>query len=362
LAAATKYGDVVHVSQLDELNGRPMATIRDVADHLGISVSTVSRALSGHREVSDQTRQLVVDAAQALDYRPNTLARALRAKRSQSLGLILPTIESPVYSSAAAALERVVARHGYSLFFASSNDDPRTDAGLLRDMADHHTDGIAHVPCTPDGGRDVIARSGIPVLEVFRYSQTSEFDAVVYDDDAATYELTSHLVGLGHRRIGIILGEEPWSTTQERISGFAGALKAAHLALDPSLICLGSYTRGWGNQAMKALVSRPEPPTAIIVGSVQLISGSLAAINSLGIDVPGELSLACIGTAPWYEALVPALTAIQWRDEDIGLRMAELLLRMVAVGFGTDRSRSIQRVPGQLVVGGSTAPPATTGR
>jgi LacI family transcriptional regulator len=334
-----------------------MATLHDLAETLGLSVSTVSRALNGYPHIDERTRQRVFAAAKQLNYQPNALARALRRNQTKAVGLIIPDILNHFYAASATVLQTTLEQHGYRLIVCISNSDPERDRGCLEALLEERADGIVHVPCTPNGARLVRELgSSVPVVELNRHTDTGLFDAVVSDDYTGALELTRYLLHLGHRRIAMIAGDAALSTTRARVAGFQQAFQEAELALDPALIRYGNYSATWGAQAVHTLMVESPSPTAIFASGNQLVLGALQAINDLDIQVPQQLSLIGFDDPDWFAVWRPPITTYALPLREMGLLAAQLLLDRMTARKSDTTMPTITRLSGRLVVRRSCTP------
>lgn len=335
-------------------------TLQDLADRLGISVATVSRALNDHPKVSATTRRRVAAAARTLRYQPNLVARALRNDRTMLVGLVVPDVRSAFFAEAATVLQSVLEEHGYRVILCISHEDPNIERGYLLSLLELRVDGIVHVPCTADGAafiRDV--DSSVPVVELYRHTGGSIFDAVAADDRDGITQLMRHLIGLGHRRVAMIVGPESLTTSRERVAGF----EEAAAELDQPIVQYGEYSQKWGYDSVRRLVSEPSRPTAIIAASNQLVSGALRALIDSGLDVPSDMSVVGFDDPEWYSLCRPAITTYQPPLYQMGVVAAQLLIRRMSAPAGSSDQHpsTLARLLGKLVVreSCSRAPAAT---
>jgi LacI family transcriptional regulator len=331
-----------------------MATLRDVAADTGLSPATVSRALSGARYVEEATRARVVAAAQALGYRPNALARALRSKQTMTVGLIVPDIRNDFYAETASVLQGAFEERGYRLLLCISNNEAESDRSYLSTLAEFRVDAIVYVPSTPTGARGLLsAPKRIPIVELLRHTEEGLYDAIVSDDREGAVALTKHLVLLGHRRIAMIAGPESLSTTRYRIAGYREVMRAAGLA---ARIERGPYTPDHGYTATRDLLAAQAQPTAIFSSAGPLTVGVLRALKDLGAAVPADVSVVAFEDPEWYAAQNPPLTCYGLPLREMALLAVELVLKRLAEPADGERPPATLRFSGHLIVRGSTAP------
>ena len=334
-----------------------MATLRDVAQELGLSISTVSRALNGYPHIDEGTRARVQRAAKALNYHPNALARALRQQETKTVGLIIPDILNLFYAEGAAVLQATLEEHGYRLIVCISNDNPDSDRSYLEALLRQRVDGIVHVPCTIDGARMVRDSSMVPLVELNRGSNTALFDAVLPDDRDGALRLTRYLLGLGHTRIAVIAGPEQYSTTVGRIAGVKEAYREAGISLEELLIIPGQYTPAWGAEATRQVISLEPRPTALLAAGNQIVLGALQVLALHRLRIPTDISLAGFDDPGWFAAWQPGITTYALPLREMGLVAAQLLLSRMAMSKDSLSMATVTRLAGQLVIRESCAPP-----
>jgi DNA-binding LacI/PurR family transcriptional regulator len=335
-----------------------MATLRDVAVHAGLSAATVSRALAGERYVDAATRARAVASAEALGYRPNALARALRAKQTMTIGLIVPDIRNDFYAEAATVLQGAFESLGYRVLLCITNNAAASDESYLRTLAEFRVDAIVHVPSTPNGARGLLhAPKRIPLVELLRHSDSGDYDAIVADDREGAVVLTQHLVGYGHRRIAMIAGPERFSTTRYRIDGYRAVMKQAGLAVQ---ITRGSYTPEDGYAAVRALFGRDHPkPTAVLVSGSPLTVGVLRAVKDMHLTIPGDVSLANFEDPEWYAAQNPPLTCYALPLREMAERTVDLVVERLADAGRSSVAPATLRFSGRFIARSSVGPPAS---
>ena len=315
----------------------------------GLSPATVSRALSGARYVDDATRARVVAAARSLGYRPNALARALRAKQTMTVGLIVPDIRNDFYAETATVLQGAFEERGYRMLLCISNNEAESDRSYLSTLAEFRVDAIVYVPSTPNGARGLVsAPKRIPIVELLRHTEEGVYDAIVSDDREGA-------VALGHRRIAMIAGPEALSTTRYRIAGYREVMRRAGLA---ARIERGPYTPDHGYAATRELLSGETKPTAIFSSASPLTVGVLRALKDLGAGVPGDVSLVAFEDPEWYAAQNPPLTCYGLPLREMALLAVELISKRLAEPAEAERAPTTLRFSGRLIVRGSTAPPS----
>lgn len=333
------------------------AILRDVARLAGVHPATASRALS------EQTRQLVhfetvrriQEAAKALDYRPDHLARSLKTRRSATIGVVLPDLTNPLFPPIVRGIEDRLASSGYvSLIGNTDNDDDRERLVLGRLKA-RQVDGL--IVATARRRHPVlleIADAGLPVVLVNRVVDGHRLSSVSVDGNLGARLAVTHLADLGHRRIAHIAGPQDLSTGVGRYKGYRAGMRFEGLDDDPELVVVAeSFSEGAGCASATELLSREQGITAIVAANDMLALGCLRAFALAGLDCPGDLSLVGFNDMPFVDRVNPPLTTVGLPHYDVGTHAGELVLDRIEDG-GAPVNELL--LPPNLVVRASTAP------
>ena len=325
-----------------------MATVQDVARRAGVSTATVSYALNGTRYVSDALRDRVLAAARELHYEPNAAARTLRSNRSATIGLLISDLRNPFFTEALRGIEDLAQSRGYTVILANSEEDPVRETACLRALRARHVDGLILASA---GDRyaelDELVQASFPIVLLDRDVAGLNVSAVMLDNVAAARAAVRHLIDLGHRRVGMVMGRPQISSTNERRAGYVQALAEARLSLDDALVVSGGSTIEGGAAAADVLLQRRFPPTAIFVANNLMTIGALAAIERHGLTVPRDIAVVGFDDFPWADVLRPRLTTIAQPLYELGRTAAEVLLEQLS-GSGAQPRRV--RLPGTLVI------------
>lgn len=327
-------------------------TIRDVAQAAGVSTATVSRALRGLPHVDPETRERVRRVAQEMDYVVSPSASRLASGRTGTVAVITPFIDRWFFSTVLSGISDVLQAREVDLIVFEVGD-PSTSPGLpterrLRGRAD----GMIVVTLPTDAPRIAdLLEIGLPAS--FIGATWPGVPSVCIDDAAAARTATQHLINLGHRRIGIISGRPQASTSQgNRSLGYREAMTGAGLEVDPLLEAHGYFTVAGGEAAMTALLSQPNPPTAVFAMSDDMAFGAIRSLQRHGIRPGSDIAIASIDGHDLAELL--DLSTVGQPVAEMGRMAAEALLGRM-LGSDTDRSQDVV-VPTTLVVRGSTVP------
>jgi LacI family transcriptional regulator len=286
-------------------------TLRDVARAADVSVATASRALAGSSLANHATRRHVVQVAAALGYRINTFARALKTKRSRLIGLTIHNLENASFQVLASVVQTRMQSLGYQVILSISSDDAEQERDIFRTLVDHSVDGLIAVPTGANGAQLLaMEHAEIPVICAVRRVEGTTLESVLAADLDGAYGGTRHLLNLGHRRIGLIVGMSDTTSGKERLAGYKRALQEAGLPVDPALIQAGRYAPETGVVASNALLAMPSPPSAIFVANHESSVGVLRVISERGLSIPADLSVLFYEDSPWFEWQRPAISVV----------------------------------------------------
>jgi len=303
-------------------------TIEDVAKHAGVSDATVSRVLSNKPHVREEVRSRVLSSVAELGYQPSRVARSLRAQRSQTIGLIISDIQNPFFTALVRAVEDVANANEHAIFLCNTDENIEKEKVYIDLMQAEHVAGVLITPTREAGGSTrKLLDANIPVVVVDRYVSDVEVDTVVVDNVRGAYSVVQHLIDMGHRRIGAVLGFPRITTGRERLEGYLQALSKNGIHADPDLIQDNTPNQHWGYKLTEKLLSLPEPPSAIFTGNVLLTIGALRAIHDKGLIIPRDVALAAYDETDWASLVVPALTTVEQPTYELGKVAAELLLK-----------------------------------
>jgi LacI family transcriptional regulator len=315
-------------------------TIKHVAERAGVSTATVSRVLAGGSGVRRELIESVQEAVRLLDYQPNRVARNLRVRATRTIGLIIPDIQNPFFTSVVRGIEDVLQGDGYTLLLGNTDDNQERERVYLSTL---HAEGVAGIILVTSDGRTPefrrLLKAKVPLVVIDRVPAGLNVDAVTVANLEGAREATAHLIDLGHRRIGFIGGPAHLSTASERQSGYEEALRAAGYASAPELIKYGDFRQTGGYRAMRELLAIPEPPTAVFIANNLMTLGALQAIHECGLSIPDDIGIISFDDMSWATSLQPPLTAVAQPTYELGATAAELLLARMR-----DPERPVRRV------------------
>ena len=309
-----------------------VATLVDVAKAAQVSIATASRAINGRPYVSDPTRARVLEAVERLNFEPSSVARSLRAQRSQTIGMVIPDISSPFYAAALRGAEHLLRRHGYSIVVCDTEEQAQREHEALTLLAGHRVAGLIVAPVESDPATIRRLRERQPMALVVIDNRLDHYaaDTVLMDNVAGSTALTMHLIEHGHRRIGHVAVMLSETSGADRLAGYQQALLAAGLPYDDDLVAEGAWSEELGHAATLRLLDLADPPTALVIASSYMAVGALQALRERAIAVPDQVALACFDDSPWAPIVEPPLTALARQDYTLGQAAAELILRQLS--------------------------------
>ena len=338
-----------------------MATIREVSKLCGVSVSTVSRVFNGYDDVSQATRQRVLAAARKLDYAPSAAARTLVKRRSQLLGVILftgyehPDIGHPFFQEVLVGVKRGVGALGYDvLLFAteqpgSSNGRPHS---YLRRARHHHVDGVVLMGVDDDDPEvQRLLGSEIPIMGVDLAVVGEHASYAASDNVGGARIAVRHVHSLGHTRIATIAGPQDKNPGADRLLGYRAELHALGLPSRPEYEQLGDFYLESGEEAMRALLAVPEPPTAVFAAADMMAIGAMRAVQAAGLRVPEDVAVVGFDDIQIAPLIDPPLTTIRQDKLGLGLAAARGLVEQIE---NPEITPPVLTLPVELVVRASS--------
>ncbi|SNT60903.1 transcriptional regulator, TetR family [Streptosporangium subroseum] len=323
-------------------------SITRVAQLAGVSATTVSHALNGRRPVADDTRRRVLEAIERLGYRPNALARGLRTSRSQTIGLVIPDITNPFYPALARGLQDVLGPAGYDQIISNTDGERRLERAAIEQMIARQVDGLAFAVfhTHPEDLLPAI-EAGISVVRLGGRLVQDGVDVVHSDDEGGSAEATRYLLERGYRRVGFVCGPHAEGPAAERVAGYRSALRAAGMAVDPSLVAHTHFSRAGGASGTARLLDLPEPPDAVLCANDIMAIGALDTADERGLRVPADLAVMGFDDIEAATLVSPRLTTMANPAREIGQACARRLLERLS-GVAAASSGEVV-IPARLV-------------
>jgi DNA-binding LacI/PurR family transcriptional regulator len=302
-------------------------TIKEVAAAANVSTATVSRAFAGMDCVNPQLREHVLEVASRLNYQPNRIARSLRSRTSNTIGLLIPDIDNHFFTGAVRGIESVLNAANYTMLLGHSNDDPKRERNYLSILRAEGVAGIIFCPNLANQNYYLeLQRDGIQMVGIARELNGLQVDTVVVANKQGGYMGTKHLLGLGHERIAIIVGPQDVSNARERLEGYRQALQEAKIPEIPFYVQQADYRQQQAYHATLKLLDHPTPPTAIFVTNEVMTLGALEALKERRVKIPSEMALVGFDDPAWMKILSPGITAVKHASNRLGSQAAEILL------------------------------------
>jgi LacI family transcriptional regulator len=339
------------------------ATLRDVAAAAGVHPATASRALNpGTRLlVSEETAQRVTAVAVRLGYRPNPVARSLRTRRSDTVGVLIPDLNNPLFPPIVRGLEDRLAEHGYVALLGNTDADLGKERLIFDQMRARHVDGF--VLATATAGSPILAEAvefEVPAVLMNRTSADYPFSSVSVDNEQGVRAAVAHLVALGHTRIGHIAGPPEASTGAARLRGFHAGMAAHGLPVaDEQVACATAYSLEEGLRCGGELLAADGGLTAVIAANDMLAIGCYGALDAAGLDCPKDVSVIGFNDMPFVDRLRPPLTSVRFPHYQLGTEAATLLIERIE---HRDCPVKLLLLAPELVARGSTMPVVTGAR
>jgi LacI family transcriptional regulator len=306
-------------------------TIKDIARALGVSPSTVSRALKGHPDISAETRKAVNELASRLKYEPNAIALSLKQSRSNSIGVIIPEMVHYFFSSVLSGITDVAYDAGFTVIICQSNEIHDREVANVKALYSHRVDGIL-ISISKDSDNydhlNFLLDSDIPLVFFDRYVPGMVCDKVIVDDFDAAYKATRHLITEGRKRIAHFSGPQKLLIGRERLEGYKKALKDGGLPLDESII-IHAENFEMAREAVNKLLELPERPDAIFAVNDLTAIGAMLTLQRRGIKIPQEVAIVGFSDGRFSGVVEPNLSSIDQHGYEMGTAAAKMLIKRI---------------------------------
>ncbi len=307
-------------------------TMADVAREAGVSLMTVSRVVNNKGEVSESTKQRILEVIERLGYRPSGIARSLATSRTGTIGLIVPDISNPFFADLAKGVEKVAYSEGYNVFLCSTEEDPRRELKVLESLAEYRVDGVLLCSSRLDEKHLVDALgffySAVLVNRALE-SEALSVGTVMVDDVHGGMIATHHLLDGGRQRVAFLAGPETSHSGRNRFKGYKRALQDAGMPYVPDLVVHCDSNVNGGYQATKDLLSFHPEVDAIFCYNDLVAVGALRACEETGVKVPDDVSIVGFDDIMLAGLVTPSLTTCRVQREEVGERSAEMLLEQM---------------------------------
>ena len=331
-------------------------TIKDVARLAGVSLGTASRVVNGAPSVTQSVRDRVERAIAQLGYKPNIMAQSMRGGNTRTIGIMIRSITIPTLARFVRAVQDVLQAAGYTLLITCSEDHPKRELELLGLMSERRVDGMIMTTCSESNAELAAARKNMRLPLVLLDRPANEYaDSVLLDHYEGMMRAINHLVSLNHRRIALITGSSDVYPGRERLRAYRDAVAAGLIEDDPKLVRAKAFDSATAFVETSAVLGISTPPTAILIGGIDMLPGSLRSIRARKLRIPGDLSVIGAADSDLAMLLEPAISVVRWDYAELGISCANLLLERIAAAGQPFTPREIM-YPTELLVRESCAP------
>ena len=307
-------------------------SLKDLADRLGVSIATVSRALRNSHEVGEEMTRKVKQLAKELNYRPNPFAQSLRKEAPRVIGVIVPNLVTHYYAAVLDGIEDYASKLGYSVISANSHESHEREAKALDNFLNMHVEGI--IACLAQDTTDYshfeqLHDMGVPLVFFARCCLEEEFSQVVGNGDIAAQEATQHMMETGSRRIAFIGGPNHLDMVRRRKHGYLEALRENRIPIDRTLVVCDKIDFEVARNATLRLLEGENPPDAILAFNDIITYAAFDAIKAKGLRIPQDVAIIGFTDGDSAAFVTPRLTAIMDKAHEQGSKACELLMRNI---------------------------------
>lgn len=306
-----------------------IVTIKDIAKELGISKSTVSRALADQWDVNAETRKLVLETAKRMNYQPNMLAQHLIQGNTKTIGLVVPEFHNSFFTQVIIGIQNILHKEGYLLLITQSNESAEVECQNIKMLKSNRVDGLI-ISITSQGNHDFyqeILDEGIPIIFFNRICESIKAPRVVIEDRKMTFLATEHLIDVGCKNIAYLSGPENLSISNMRKQGYIDALVKHNLEVDENLIVTAGLQQADGETAMLSLLDKGIIPDAVFGFNDPVALGAMRVIKQRGYKIPDDIAVMGFSESRSATLVEPQLTTTEQPLAEIGETVAQLMLK-----------------------------------
>ena len=306
--------------------------MKDLAQELGVSIATVSRALRSSPEIGQDMQTKVKELAKRLNYRPNPFAQSLRKEAPRVIGVVVPNLVTHYYAAVLDGIEDEARKEGYSVISANTHEDTDTEIRAIDNFISLHVEGI--IACLSQNTTDYshfeeISKMGIPLVFFGRTCLTDRFSSVTANGDEAAYQATQHLIDTGSRRIAYIGGPNHLDMVRRRKHGYLEALRENRIPIDRTLVACEKIDYQWALEATTRLLEQENGPDAILAFNDIITFAAFTAIKQKGLRIPEDVALIGFTDDVHAQYVTPRLSAIEDQSHLMGKTACQLLLKTI---------------------------------
>ena len=332
-------------------------TLSGLAKKTGFSITTISRVLCGKAEqhrISPETRDIILKAASDNNYFPNLVAKNLRANRTGTIGLLLPSVGNPYFADIASVVIAEVRMHNYTTIVLDSNENTELEKAAISSLMSRNVEGIISAPCGDESDLyEEINRKIMPVILIDRYFSDSTLPYVTTNNYLGSKLAVNHLIANGHTNIACIQGVINSVPNKKRVSGYLSALEKAGI-IEKAIVVGNEFSVQNGYLETKLLLNRDNTPTAIFALSNTISLGAMKAVREAGLRIPEDISLITFDNNMYMDYITPPISRISQPTEEMGKLAAKLIFESIQSG---NRSMTQLELAPTLISRGSVGHP-----
>mgnify|MGYP003575015995 CR=1 FL=1 len=314
-------------------------TIKDIAKALGLSTSTVSRALRDTHEISAATKKIVLEYAKEIGYQPNPIALSLKERRSKSIGVVVSEVANSYFSQAINGIESIAYDRGYHVIISQTHESFEREVSNVQHLASRSVDGLLvslSSQTTDISHLTHLHDRGLPIVFFDRVADEIDTHKVIANNQQGAFDATEHLIKSGFKRIAHLTSSSHLSISIERLAGYEAALKAHNIKPNPAYVKFcphGGMLYEETETAIKELLALPEKPDAIFVAGDRLSTGCLSVFKNLNVAVPKDMAIAGFSNSDVLDLFNPSITSIRQPAFEIGQLATQMLLQLIEAKY-----------------------------
>tara|TARA_R110002049_G_scaffold202922_1_gene373424 strand:- start:4653 stop:5684 length:1032 start_codon:yes stop_codon:yes gene_type:complete len=331
-------------------------TILDVAKKLGVATSTISRALQDHHSISQKTKKLVKKTVEEMKYSPNNVAASLRRGKGNTIGVIIPKVNSNFMSNCIFGIESITYPSGYSLIICQSNESLEKEVDNIRALINSQVSGILMSFSNETDNSNhlkIITDKNIPLVLFDRVDNSSDIDCIINDDYQISKNVIDHLTEKGYKNIAFICGPTNLSVYKDRLNGFKNGLNSNNLKIQKQWVFEGIKTKDEAHSITLNLFNNNnnnnERPDAIFCTGDTLALGAITALKEININIPDEVGVVGYSNDTFSNIISPSLTSIEQFPQEIGSNAARILIDIIE-SENTDHAKKTILIKSKLMV------------
>lgn len=313
-----------------------MSTIKDVAKLANVSISTVSYAINDSGNVSKETKKKILKAAKELGYKPSGIARSLKTKKTEIIGVFVNELAGPIYTEILRGIQEVALSNDYEVIVGDCFSSNNT---ITRLLSERIVDGaVILAPAIPDKKLISISQSNLPIVVLDREAKDEAFSSILIDNESASYNVVKFFNELGYKDVGFISGPEGSYDSIKRFAGFSRGIKDFKLNFDEKWHGIGNFTEKSGYDIMKKFIEEVELPRAFFIANDEMAIGAIMALKEANINIPERVAIVGFDDIKLAEYITPTLTTVRRPSYDLGVLAAHTLFNNLK---GNTRSKTM---------------------